>query len=223
VKWRRILLLEFVVIILGVFAALAADSWWGGRTDHARMRQNLVALGQDLAAAEREIRASIENDSTSLAMSAGALALLRRGGPDFAEARTLVADTMLSSIDVATIPYGTLRFLINSGDVRLVQDDSARGQLIQGLANLQRDDELILELAGKADAAWDRITLAQSRFWTASEEWPDAALEDPEVIGGLAVWNAKLQNIDDLLRVMLFTVEDLKAAVERELAGASEF
>ena len=77
----RALLLELVVIILGVFAALAADSWWGGRAEHARMQQNLVALGRDLAAAEREIRVSIASDSTSLAMSMRASALLRRGGP----------------------------------------------------------------------------------------------------------------------------------------------
>jgi hypothetical protein len=156
----RVLLLELLVIILGVFGALAADSWWEGRTEHARMQQNLVALGQDLAAAEREIRTSIESDSTTLALSERALALLRRGGADLSEARALMGDTILSSIYVATIPYGTLRFLINSGDVRLVRDDSARGELIQGLANLERDDELILELAGMADAAWDRITLA---------------------------------------------------------------
>ena len=123
---------------------------------------------------------------------------------------------------MATIPYGTLRFLVNSGDVRLVRDDSARGELIQGLANLERDDELILELAGKADAAWDRIIMAESRFREGNEEWPDAAFKDPEVVGGLAVWTAKLQNIDELLREMLSTVGDLQAALERESAGDSE-
>jgi len=215
----RVLLLELVVIILGVFVALAADSWWGGRAEHVRMQRNLVALGQDLATAKREIQVSIKNDSISLAMSERALALLQTEGTGRSEARSLVTDTLLSSIDVARIPYGTLRFLVTSGDVRLVRDDSTRGQLIQGLSNLERDDALILMLADKADDAWDQITLARTRFGAASEEWPDAALGDPEVIGGLAVWNGKLQNIDELLRAMLSTIEDLQAAVERELAS----
>jgi len=215
----RVLLLELVVIIIGVFVALAADSWWGGRTEHARIRKDLESLGQDLAAAEQEIQTSIKNDSISLAMSERALALLGTGGTDRSEARSLVTDTLFFSIDVATIPYGTLRFLVTSGDVRLVQNDSSREQLIQGLSNLERDDGLILMLADKADDAWDQITLARTRYGGDNEEWPDAALGDPKVIGGLAVWNAKLQNIDELLRAMLSTIEDLQSAVERELAS----
>ena len=57
------LVAELAVIVLGVLLALAAESWWSGRTEAAQEREYLVLVRQELEDLRTEFRTAVELES----------------------------------------------------------------------------------------------------------------------------------------------------------------
>ena len=115
------LMAEFAVIVVGVLVALAVDAAWEVRQEAARLDAYLVRLEADLQESERELNEAIAADSLVWISAYG-----------FIEGITSDLMAPADSLDVwLTRTYqpsmfhprtGTLQALIQSGDLRLVED-----------------------------------------------------------------------------------------------------
>lgn len=166
---------EFVVIVLGVLGALAADQWVQDRENRALEREYLERLMDDV----RYDRGEIEF-VRALSM-AGLQALDSLRSPGFAERASdlqLVATTLIASNDrEVDLSRGTFEELIASGRIALITDPEVR-------AALSEYDRFVREIAGFRDYvdndfrvwAWERVpssSLGSFQTLCRSEEGPD--------------------------------------------------
>jgi hypothetical protein len=127
------LALELVVVCLGVVIALAADSWWKSREDASRVRATLEAVSADLGLAREELEAAHQRDLDIIVTMREARAWLRTGRP--------IPDSVrmpgTPGPSIGTIPIGSLRALLESGDVNLLESRSLRATLVSSFAALE--------------------------------------------------------------------------------------
>jgi hypothetical protein len=186
--WKR-LFAELTVIVAGVLIALAVDSWWERRQERNQAREYLEQLLVDVRATEGRLRATIETETHRLeevnSVIGGALQ-----GP-WPQADSLELPT---GYDYFEPLMGTLTALIQSGDLRLVRNDSIRFELI-AFSALIHETETILRhtettervLAGRARHS----QTATRREANGGRGWGQVdvagALNDPEIISALQI------------------------------------
>ncbi len=119
------LLLELGVVFLGVFIALAADSWWQSLQEAERELAYMRALRSDVIEAQDRVGAAIGETSAFLEEIEAFLDLLRSDGP-------IPDGTTRAPLNVAplTVPMGTLDALLETGDVNLLSDQELRTTII---------------------------------------------------------------------------------------------
>ena len=120
---------EFVVIVVGVLVALAADSWWQSRQDRAAEDRALRSLLADFEAASAALERQVAAVD-SAAVAAEALLGLVSPEADLGQADSL-AQLLPRIIRRPTFhpPTGTLNELLGSGTLSLIQNDSLRAKL----------------------------------------------------------------------------------------------
>jgi len=132
------LTLEFAVVVLGVFLALAADSWWKERSDEARAQAYLLALREDMQQARHDLEASAERLSTYEAELAAFLEVIE--SPQPAPDSTTVPYS--DSLDRVFLPLGMIEALMTTGDINLLPP-RARTAIIRAYSELEsRSDQI---------------------------------------------------------------------------------
>ena len=121
---------ELVVVALGVFLGLAADSWREARSDRGRERTYLRALRADVAAALASLNEAGQLDSLYMEQSQATLALLRSDTIPSDESWTERTGLQLAPL---ALPSGTVDALIQTGDLGLLRSDSL-GVAVRGLS-----------------------------------------------------------------------------------------
>lgn len=138
----RRLAAEFVVIVAGVFLALAAESWWSdreARTYELELRndmreefeQNVAILESDLdenAGALRTIEAITKLSPAELA---------NLGGPEAAQRFDAVTNLVTAGFDPA---MGSAQALVSSGDLGAITDPALRAALAHWTALLEEKE-----------------------------------------------------------------------------------
>lgn len=205
---------ELAVVFAGVLIALTADSWWETRQEHARLRANLEALARDMQSAEAAIDRAITRDSTTVAALEEARRILLANDPDD---QALPPGFDDSSINVPPVPLGTLKLLVNSGDVRLIDDAEVRSALIEGLSVLELVLGWMNDLATDGRRVGEAIALAEDESLLAGRGWPQGAFGNPEVSTGVRLLGDRIDNIVTLLRRIRTLVEQIQAAAYDEL------
>ncbi len=119
---------EFLVVVLGVLAAVGINAWWQGREDAATEAAYLRQIAQDLDATV----AVMDGLDATLAPAERAGDLLFES---FRKADALPADSVLvlvsaaSRISDARPALGTIEALVSTGDLALIGDDSLRASI----------------------------------------------------------------------------------------------
>ena len=120
------LFLELLVVILGVFIALAADSWWQGRQERARVDSYLQAIQADLQITRSAVADAISEATDSLE-SLIEFNTLMRFTEKISEDQPMLEITLPGLI----VPTGMLKALVATGDVKLLRDETLRAALIR--------------------------------------------------------------------------------------------
>ena len=212
---------ELIVVFVGVLVALGADSWWDQRQERQRLHGNLEALARDMVSGDSDVAATIRLDSTT----AAELGRVREALLSEARGATMVsAEFDDYSINVPPLPLGTLRLVVQSGDVRLVEGEEYRQDLIQGLARLELVQGWLDDLATEARRAGEAATRARDQSRVSGLTWPEAAFGDVEVTTSLSVVEDRLENIVVLLRAVrrILAVIEFAALSELGLEGRAQ-
>lgn len=128
IPWTR-LAAEFVVIVVGVLVALAADAWWTQRGELRTEQDILGRLAQEFATNADRLW---ETQATQREMVATAEALFVLTGPTTPPVEPdSVALLIVGAMERGTFTpvSGELSSLLSSGDLRLIRDDSLRADL----------------------------------------------------------------------------------------------
>lgn len=135
--WRR-LLAELGVIVAGVLIALAVDSWWEGRQEQKRARQYVQQLLVDFRETQRALEGTIDGDASTLARVTAVLDRAQSGSMPPLDSLDLP-----SGYNYFEPLTGTLTALVEGGDLRLIDNDSVRFELI-GYAALIESTQAVL-------------------------------------------------------------------------------
>jgi hypothetical protein len=191
--WQR-LIAELAVIVAGVLIALGADSWGEERQERIRAEEYLQQLLVDFQSTARQIESAIEGDTKTFESASGVIDRAYRGR--FPPADSLELPTGYHQFRPLT---GTLAAIVQSGDLRLLESDTLRFELIAYSATL---DEIQTMLRHTETMIWnstERVVLARARHSQSAlrraandgSAWDQVdvagALNDPEIISALQV------------------------------------
>ena len=150
----RRLFSEFVVIVLGVLIALAADSWRQGLQDRDRLLTHLTALQADLAATSRELDDALEEDSLTLVSVLMVVDDLRIGTATGTPGER--GRFYWSSWEPRV---GAVNTLIHTGDISLLE----AGALQQGIERYESAVVAVRRwLSGSDRSMWDNLREANA-------------------------------------------------------------
>ena len=125
---------EFGVVVTGVLVALAIQAAYQDSQDRKRERQYLAQIANELNATSGVM---VRADSASRASDSAGVRLLRAyrvANPDHDSIYKWLSE--LAVIQTPRPILGTMQALINSGDLRLIRDDSVRVALPGYLARV---------------------------------------------------------------------------------------
>lgn len=122
---------EFAIIVTGVLVALAAQAWWSGRQERARETTYLRQLLADTRENEARVAGALHEDSLAGEAVASAYAALYSARPlPSSDSLVLLLTNRTFSASEFQPVTGTYDALLSTGDLRLVRNDSLRGQLV---------------------------------------------------------------------------------------------
>ena len=191
---------EVAVIVSGVLLALAADSWWEQREERRQAEEYLQQLLNDFRQTERQLQNAIGGDTRKFESASRVVDRAYRG--DFPPADSLELPT---GYDFFLPPTGTLTALVQGGDLRLLDSDTLRFELV-AYASLVDDIKTVLRHS--ETMIWnstERIILGRARHSQSAlrrgansvSNWGQVdvagTLNDPEVISALQVQAAASQ------------------------------
>jgi hypothetical protein len=191
--WKR-LTAELAVIVVGVLIALGADAWWEQRHEDRQAEEYLQQLLVDFRETERALRNAIAGDSRSLESASRVIDGAFRGR--FPPVDSLELPTGYHFFQPLT---GTLTALVQGGDLRLLDSDTLRFELVAYSATID-DVETVLRhtetmiwnstervLGGRARHSQSALR----RTMNGGSGWGQVdvadALNDPELISALQV------------------------------------
>jgi hypothetical protein len=192
-SWKR-LIAELAVIVAGVLIALGTDSWWEQRQEHRQAEEYLQQLLVDFRTTERHLRNAIAADTRTFESASGVVDRAFRG--QFPPADSLELSTGYHFFHPLT---GTLTALVEGGDLRLLDVDTLRFELV---AYSSLIDEIETVLRHTETMIWNstqRIALGRARHSQSASRraanrrsgWGQVdvagALNDPEIISALQI------------------------------------
>ena len=190
--WKR-LIAELAVIVAGVLIALGADSWWEQRQERRQAEEYLQQLLVDFRATERRLRDAIAADTRSLEFASRVVDRAFRG--QFPPADSLDLRTGYHFFHPLT---GTLTALVQGGDLRLLDVDTLRFELVaywslidETQTVLRHTETMIWNSTERIAAGRARHSQSAARRASNGSGWGQVdvagALNDPEVISALQV------------------------------------
>ena len=136
---------EFVVIVAGVLAALAAQAWWQGREERGRERDYLQRIAEEL------VRDSTELQDMLLPGAAAKLEALAAVAPYVSGRDDSVPDTlalihnlsMAGRFGISAVgqPRVTFTDLESTGNLRLIRDATLRAKIVSHYSTAERETE----------------------------------------------------------------------------------
>jgi hypothetical protein len=188
------LLLELGVVFLGVFIALAADSWSQSQEEAERELAYMRALQSDVIEAQDRIAAAIGETSAYLEETDAFLGLLRSDTPvsdNANQARLNVA--------ALAIPMGTLDALLATGDLNLLSHQELRTTIINERSELGTWLRLIEQFNAEVFANVARYIVAieelRVEYRVGAAPLPFAAIRgSPQIVGAHEIHRLALRN-----------------------------
>lgn len=227
--WKR-LLAELAVIVAGVLLALGADSWWQGRQADRLAEEYLRQLLVDLRETERGLQNAIAGDTDKFEAAGRVVDRAYRGqfpAPDSLQLPT--------GYHFFLPPTGTLTALVQGGDLRLIDNDSLRIELVS-YSSLVHDVMTVLRHA--ETMIWnstERVSLGRARHSQSAPRrtanrgsgWGTVnvagVMNDPEVISALQVQamasQIRLFNLRRLEEPVGRLIRLVQAEIDRRNAG----
>jgi hypothetical protein len=145
-NWRAAMR-EFIIVVTGVLAALAAQAWWERQQEREVEREYLSLLLADARINEARLAEAIQRDSVSLLGAGRALAAL--------DGATLVAaDSFLTWLGWAASSTelrpmdGSFQAIISSGDLRLIRNDTLRAEIVSYASAIKNETARLQQLRG---------------------------------------------------------------------------
>jgi hypothetical protein len=184
---------EVCLIMLGILAALAVDAWWDSRTDAATERAHLHQLLVDIEANDRAIVDTLAGHSRALdATTRLAAAFDAPGALPSCDtlANWLISALTWKPLDLRTGTHGAL---LATGEIRLIQNDSLRTEVIRYAGLVDTVTRLSTRTEDNAWASAHTFRRRVEFFWrmfqpgTASEPAPWSGCDfqpfrkDPEI------------------------------------------
>jgi hypothetical protein len=121
---------DFLLIVVGVLAALAADSWMDRSRDAFLERRYLAELSRALTSDTSEIRASIAHSTQRTADAGKVLHVLRGSGSVGDVGEFVVAVYLAGQFNIPESETAVFDELLSSGRLLLLQDVDLRRELI---------------------------------------------------------------------------------------------
>ena len=211
---------DLVIIVVGVLIALAADAWWQGREEARRELEYLLAIQSDMAEAGPALTNAIQLDSATVFLDRALAEQLRSGGSlDTSEPLRI----SMAFADVS-VPSGTIRALIGTGDIRLVQSAPLRAQLIAFDALLDRTltwrnalESGIIENNRELMREMEVARMARAGVAVGNDPL-DQLRRRPGFISGLEMHVVSVGNRISLHRELLRSIEELNTSLSTVLA-----
>lgn len=215
------LFVELVVVFAGVLIALAADSWIQTRDDVHRTTSYLRAIATDMDSATIEIDRTIARMDEDLSRVSEALELIHSTSalPD-----TLVTIVMYNG-GTADVPMGTMRALVSTGDLELIQDEALRSTLVSEHARLQAAIAAVEQGSAKISNNVDRRIVAEEHLRVDMGLPPGAAIPlrsarmSPDLLAAYRIHRGALTIRLGQFHVMRESASAVQEGVRRVLDG----
>jgi hypothetical protein len=133
--WRNALR-DILLIVTSILIAFMLDAWWSNTQDRRNLRRHLAALEYEFADVSRTLRSNRVSITSATAATRSILQEMGSAKPQsFADS---LAALINKSYDVSVVASqgGALSTILNSGDIRLVRDDSLAYLLAQWPVNV---------------------------------------------------------------------------------------
>ena len=212
ISFKRIAV-EATTIIVSILFAFAIDAYWDSYQQRQRLELNLNALVLDMQTAKTTIDYTIIDNTATVEELRGALSALQTDQADLSELNISV------NIRVPVIPSGTLKLLVNSGDVRSIRDETVRSILITGLSKIELFQGFMDDLATDGRASSVQLVRAESEAIAAKQPWPEAARGNAKALASLQNLGNWIDNIKELSALLSAEVEKIEQAALLELQG----
>lgn len=157
IPWGR-LLAELGVIIAGVLIALAVDAWWERQQEQERAEEYLQQLLVDLQQTQRSLQGAIEGDNRTLERVNSVLNRAYTG--PFPPADSLDLPSGYNFFEPLT---GTLTALVESGDLRLIDSDSVRFELLRFSALIESTEAVLRHMETLIWHSTEQLSLGRAR------------------------------------------------------------
>ena len=132
---------EFLVVVAGVLAALAMQSWYQASRDAKAANVYLAQLQSDLEASEQMLRTAVMEDSLRAAANGWLLdALHAREIPSADSSKSWLRFRLGFYSDPRPV-LGTVNTLIETGDIRLIRNAQLRSQIVAYASLMATDAE----------------------------------------------------------------------------------
>jgi hypothetical protein len=209
---------ELVVVFLGVWIALAAESWWQGRADRNAAHSNLASVHLDMTASMESIRTALEEN--------GDLSDWYDSVWDLVGADTLPHDSVAAPVLLIAgepeVPVGALNALVESGDVDLLRDKELRSVLVGLHSTLEQHRSSLARYFDGALA--NNQELRRAREGVRSEhdlKWGPIPLAiartDPSVRAAFESHIGVLRNRRNIMRRMATAIDRVLPLINAEL------
>jgi hypothetical protein len=167
--WRRSIrwfLAEFLVVVTGILIALAAQAWYGAARD-ARLERGYVGqLIGDLDATLVTLAQAVSEDSLRTSANLHYFEALHQGHPldaDSAREWLEVPHGITFYSDPRPV-LGTVTTLIQTGDIKLIQDQAVRSKIVaygswmtSDMEELSRNVNRLVAANDLERAQWERM------------------------------------------------------------------
>ena len=191
--WKR-LIAELAVIVAGVLIALGADSWWEQRQERRQAEGYLQQLLVDFQETERHLQNAIAGDTKTFEFATRVVDRAFRG--QFPPTDSLELPTGYHFFLPLT---GTLTALVQGGDLRLLDGDTLRFELVAYSALIDDTETVLRHTETLIWNSTERLALGRARHSQSAlrraandgSGWGQVdvvgALNDPEIISALQI------------------------------------
>jgi hypothetical protein len=160
---------ELAVIVVGVFLALAADSWREAQVDARREADYLRSLAAEVERSVTALDQVIHVDSTYAAGSMTIVRLLTTTGPpEDSEWRSSLG----FAAGGTTLATATVQTLMSTGDIRLIRSDSLRVAIVDLAGSLEAHLTWLAQF-DQMDTEALQMQVVEMEAIAAAAGWPD--------------------------------------------------
>lgn len=208
--WTTVLI-EFLVVVVGIFLGLQADSWYEDRQDRQLEREHLAQIERDLSenADELDYFADAHRETTDELMFA--IGVLRRGELRDDERETFKwAILTRNQIPLVPLSTGGYDALLGSGNLALIRDPQLRSRLVV--------------LHSHYDSMLGRADRIRNNTWSGILDESTYAISNPNGRG--IVWRVDFERLRDDrgtlgVLAMMRRDHDILSDIYRALAAES--